>query len=752
MSDIETHLDLQVRGKGKARIVIATPEAGDPTILGRYDLVEESGRAKLTEDIHERFIGFDIDDVRRRVEDLALRIEMDFGAVGGGGRSEGSQANELVKLAEELFEVFPGDDGDVYAVHRGGAATALSLGGGHDSLRERLASEFYERNKRVPRSASISDAMVVIGGLAKKQPRRPVHLRAAAVAGGYEIDIGDESGRCISVTPAGWEVRDRASVHFYRTAITLPMAVPERGASLTEFWSVMNVSEPDQPIVLAYAAVALMPDRESPVFMANGQKGSGKSSIARAITAVCDPTVGAVRTPPTRPDQWSITAAGSRVVAIDNVSQITQWLSDAFCRATTGDAYLARALYSNKSLSAVQFRIALMITAIDAGAIRDDLGDRCIVIRAPVIPGSKMIADRQIKMRLAAMRGRLLGALLDLMVKVLAELPHVVLEELPRIGDFYTVLAAVDRVLGTDGLAAFADQAQRIADDVIESDTMSTTLLEFMQGRDEWAGTSKELITALWGNSHPKGAPTEPRAISSNLRRMEQTLLLAGLVVTPPGPNERPRNWVLKWGPRSDGCSSSSDRRTVGETPPTTPPSGFSSSRRSSDGGAEDGEPTDGTETVGADSTAGDARRSDVPDGLPTGQNDNPNDERAPGGANGHTLVWGDSARTTGSGELPEAGPPAPRRRRTTSKRRVGRVTVGKARVDPLPVDERRSGRATKIPFDLAPPSPAANAWLDVDCAACLDTGLEWDPGVFLRICSRCSNKAAAMSADGGAA
>lgn len=614
MSNFENSVKFELAGKAKQRALIVTDELGKSTTVGRYDLVDQSARKKAVADTLERFPSLEPTDIEARLDQLAV------GAV--GHRTEGedassSQADELVVLSQQLFELFPADDGEVYAVRRGGASTAIAMSGGSDSLRACLAAEFYERRKRVPRSSSISDAMLVIGGLAKKQPRRAVFLRCAPVAGDYEIDIGDETGRCIRVTAAGWEIAERATAHFYRTAITLPMAEPERGGTLDELWTVMNVEQRDRPLILAYAITTLMPDREAPILMANGPKGSGKSSIARALTGLCDPTVGATRTPPTSPDQWSVSAAGSRIVAVDNVSAISVWLSDAFCRATTGDAYVGRQLYSNKSLSALQFRIALIITAIDAGAIRDDLGDRCVVVCAPVLDKRARVNDRAIKQRFTAARGRILGALLDLMVHVNQVLPEIVLDELPRIGDFYLVLAAVDRVLGTNGIAAFADQAQRIVEDVIESDPTSTALLAFMQGKSEWCGSAQELLDDLWPNGRAKGTPPNARSIAAVLRRMEPTLLSAGLVVEPPQPNQRPRNWRISWGVGSDHPSSSSDRRTVGQVASAGLPSGFFDLRRSDD-------VTVGTsaDTVGQDAASFESRRSDDADDVSAGQND----------------------------------------------------------------------------------------------------------------------------------
>ncbi len=564
MSDMQAKLELSASGKDREKVVVARFSDGEGVVIGRFDLADGEARKRAVDAIHKQFQGLDLADLAAKVEALAVSVEApDAGANETAERE--SQADRIVELAEDLFEVFVGNDGEVYAVRKDGPRFALALAGGACSMKANLAEAYYARHGRIAKSAAFGDALLVIEGKARKQPRRDVHLRAAPVEGGYEIDIGDETGRCIFASPGGWEVRPSASVHFRRTEITLPLAEPERGGDLSELWTVMNVAERDRPLVLAYAVGAFMADRESPILMTVGAKGSGKSSIARALISICDPSVADTRTPPTQRDQWSVTAGGSRIVALDNISAINEWQSDAFCRAVTGDAYIARTHYTNKSLSAVRIRIALIITAIDAGALKDDLGDRCVTVEAPTISSSSRVQDVVMRKRLADLRGRILGALLDLLAEVLRELPSVHVSELPRIGDYFLVLLAVDRALGTNGREAFALQAKRVIADVIESDPTSMAILAFMSERAEWEGPALALLKALWPEAPPQGAPKDPRTLSSILRRMAPTLLGEGVTVAAPAANARPRNWRLTRVDAEKSGESSSDRRTVGD-------------------------------------------------------------------------------------------------------------------------------------------------------------------------------------------
>jgi hypothetical protein len=55
-------------------------------------------------------------------------------------------------------------------------------------------------------------------------------------------------------------------------------------------------------------------------------------------------------------EQWTTAAAGSWWVGLDNLSGLPDWLSDALCRASTGDGDVRRKLYSDGGLYVVRFR------------------------------------------------------------------------------------------------------------------------------------------------------------------------------------------------------------------------------------------------------------------------------------------------------------------------------------------------------------------------------------------------------------
>ncbi len=71
-----------------------------------------------------------------------------------------------------------------------------------------------------------------------------------------------------------------------------------------------------------------------------------------------------------------VTARHSRVLAFDNVSLIRRWLSDAFCRLSTGSAYPTRMLWTDGDEFWIEAMRPIIINGITADPTRGDLADR----------------------------------------------------------------------------------------------------------------------------------------------------------------------------------------------------------------------------------------------------------------------------------------------------------------------------------------------------------------------------------------
>ncbi len=446
-----------------------------------------------------------------------------------------SQADQLVALAERMYDLGISTAGEPYAVSADRPGVALMFRGGSESLRRDLAAAHQRNHHKVPSSAALTDALVVLESQASDAKPRPVFLRVGWHDSEIVLDLADPYFGSVAVLSRdGWHVTPDSPVLFRRTILTSQLPAPTRGVGsdgLDDLWGVANVAEVSRPHVLAWLLSNLL-DIPHPILALLGPQGTGKSTTATILATMLDPSPAPLRAMPRDLEAWAVAAAGSYVVPLDNVSTIQDWLSDALCRCATGEGLVRRKLYSDDGIAILNFRRPVLLTSIDPGAMRGDLGDRLLAIDTEPITGRR--TDQDIAATWQKIHPRILGALLDLAVQVLAATDTVTVNKLPRMADYARVLAAVDHVLGTEGFANYQGMERRVALDVLEGDHVAVAI----RALGPYDGTMNTLLVTLnrqltdAGQRPPKGWPTTPRGLRGRLNRLINAFARTGITVT----------------------------------------------------------------------------------------------------------------------------------------------------------------------------------------------------------------------------
>lgn len=309
------------------------------------------------------------------------------------------------------------------------------------------------------------------------------------------------------------------------------LPVPVTGGSLDALADLVNADESTRRLIVGYLVAGLIPDLAHPILAVFGEQGTAKTSLLRLLAALLDPSPAPTRTAPRELRQWAVTASASWFVALDNVSAIPEWLSDALCRAVTGDALPDRALYTDADVSVISFRRLLAMSSIDAGALKGDLADRLLPIELDRIDPRSRRRESDLDAAVTAAAPVLLGALLDLLAAVLDRLPGIEAASLPRMADFAAVLAALDAVTGWATVDDYAGTATDLADTVIDSDPVARKVRELVPAGATWEGTPGALLDKLTPEHPPRGWPTSPRAMSGAIRRITPALRTVGTTV-----------------------------------------------------------------------------------------------------------------------------------------------------------------------------------------------------------------------------
>ena len=447
------------------------------------------------------------------------------------GDGKTSQATRLVALARRQFRTVLGTDGKCYAVPIEGPQIALTLRG-ENGLRTRLARAYFDETNSAAGASAIADAMTVLEGQAVDTDPEPVALRIAQEAGFLLLDLGTPDGCVVVIDQDHWELLDCGPVLFRRTRLTSPLPIPAWDAhdGLDRLRDLLNVSESGFRLLVAWLVAALFPDIPHPILALSGEQGTAKSTTGRMLVSLIDPSPAPLRAAPKDARAWTVQAAASWTVMLDNVSTIPAWFSDTLCKAVTGDGMVERALYTDDDVNVLSFKRVIGMTTIDAGALRGDLAERLLMVELDPIPPTKRRTDDQVKAAYEDAAPVILGAILDLTSKVLATLPTVVVAELPRLADFAKILAAIDEINGWTTLPDFTALASEITEAVIDADPFADAVRGLIHQKRNWTGTAARLLELLpptegAGKSWPRTA----RGVSGHLRRVAPALRKHGI-------------------------------------------------------------------------------------------------------------------------------------------------------------------------------------------------------------------------------
>jgi hypothetical protein len=457
-------------------------------------------------------------------------------------------ADQLLELFEDEFVLYRStSNGKAFAVPREGPRRVYWLENG---LGKALRPRWRHRHGRVVSGKHVKDVLDLLEGLAEDAPVKDTPLRSAQLGRGEDLrlvlDLGTPSCQAVVIDQNDWRIVDKAPLVFNRTSFTQAMPSPVAGGALEELRTLLNVTDETWPLLVAWLVAALFAEMPHPVLFLSGEQGAGKTTAGRLLAGLVDPSVAPLRSAPTNEDHWASSAASTWVVGVDNISYIEPWLSDAFCQTVTGAVHMKRKQYTDDQAHATTYRRVLLLTSIESGVPRSDLADRMLTIDLGSIDSRSRRPDHELNEQWEAMHPRLLGALLDLAVKVLQVLPQAQQqlreEGMPRLADFAEILVACDLVRGTRAMDTFRAMGTRMASEVLDNDMVASALLDFAEdhfderrrlGQPEvWEGAPKELLAKLVPpERYSKRWPDTPAALGKRLARLQKDLRTSGLIL-----------------------------------------------------------------------------------------------------------------------------------------------------------------------------------------------------------------------------
>lgn len=456
-----------------------------------------------------------------------------------GEKSNSSVPKRLVDFARQNYRFGQSEEKEAFAVPRNGPNLALFLsaaeGGG---FRSRLARDFHKADGAIPSKQCLGDAInVLLADCADAAPA-PCYRRVAPhPGGGIVVDLGGPDGKAVVISPnepVGWQVVASSPVLFHRTELIGPMPDPVAGGSLDAIQRIFGLTDRQWPLVLGWILAAFDRELPHPILAIFGPAGAGKSCLAKLLVQLCDPSPCPLRSAPDSEKDWHIAASSGWVYAIDNVSDLKSWLSEALCKASTGDARVVRSLYTDKGLAVTKLRLPVILTSIEAGSLRADFGDRLVMLELP--RRDRTMTEKDMEALIAKWLPAWHGAIFTALSKTRAAQTRArPTAQSARMADFMHLLRCADEAgVTVDAERAYQENRRDTAREVGDGDELVAVISKMLQEAPDtrWHGTASELLQALnasLGDEKPPEWPKMANALSRKLKRVEPVLQDCGV-------------------------------------------------------------------------------------------------------------------------------------------------------------------------------------------------------------------------------
>jgi hypothetical protein len=318
------------------------------------------------------------------------------------------------------------------------------------------------------------------------------------------------------------------------------LPVPERGGSLLDLRRLINIgSDANWALLLGWLVAALRPRGPYPVLVVHGEQGTAKSTLVRILRTLVDPNKADLRAEPHDTRDLAIAASNGWVVALDNISSIRQWLSDALCRLSTGGGFATREMYTDREETIFDAQRPVILTGIEEVATRGDLLDRCVSIELDPIPEEQRRPESELWADVEASAGQIFGALLDGVAHALRNHREVHFSKLPRMADFAVWATAAEGGLGLpEGaiMSAYTNNRASANEVALESSAIATLVMAMVRESGNWSGTATMLLEKLNTRAdedlrRARWWPRSGRGVSGALRRLAPNLRAAGIDV-----------------------------------------------------------------------------------------------------------------------------------------------------------------------------------------------------------------------------
>ncbi|OGZ65191.1 MAG: hypothetical protein A3C50_02980 [Candidatus Staskawiczbacteria bacterium RIFCSPHIGHO2_02_FULL_43_16] len=365
-----------------------------------------------------------------------------------------------------------------------------------------LAKVYWEEHRKAINSENLHSTINMMESQACFSGNQyTLHNRSAWYENAIWYDLSDSEWQAVKITTEGWEVIKNTPILFKRYSHQQAQVEPVQGGDIKDILKFINIQNEDQKILLLVWVVScFIPDFPHPIPNFYGAQGSAKSLMCKILRKIIDPSAIEVLSFPKDIQEFVQIMAHHACIFFDNVSHLSDHISDALCKAVTGDGFSKRELYSDEDDIIFSFRRCLGINGINIAAKNPDLLERSILFELERVPEEKRKQEDDILKEFENQRAQIMGSIFDVVVKALKIKESIKLNSLPRMADFAVWGSAIAEGIGytkEQFLGAYYRSIKDQNSEVLYNSLVAISVIQFMKDKNEWSGTPSQLLEEL---------------------------------------------------------------------------------------------------------------------------------------------------------------------------------------------------------------------------------------------------------------
>ena len=346
------------------------------------------------------------------------------------------------------------------------------------------------------------------------------------------LDLANSEGQFVEISPDGWRVTagTNALLQTSLSARELPAplhgpedAPPDPAATLETLRACLNLSSrADWLRCLAWLLAALRPTGPFPILILQGPPGSGKTSAARLLRFLIDPSTAPFTPFPHNTRHLLSLARHNWVLAFDHIGKLSPQLGDALCRLSTGVGVLVpETPLPDPTRDPLLKHLSrpMIFTVTDKWSPAPDFAGRALAVTLPEIPNTNRRADTDLLTTYSDAYPHLLGALCSAVATALQRVSAVRFSEATRQAGAQAWAMAAAPALG----CTEAEMQQAFTGPTAHPLVQSIEALLIPQGL--WTGTAADLLPHL----APSTEYQTPKGLSQHLKTAAPRLASAGI-------------------------------------------------------------------------------------------------------------------------------------------------------------------------------------------------------------------------------